>query len=105
MSDKQFRRRFDADFKVTVIRKHLIEKIPVSQLCDEYQIKPCTFYNWQKELFDHGAAAFNVSQPPKENQRDKAIIEKLEQKLTQKNEVLAELMQEHLSLKKEYGEI
>ncbi len=84
MSDKQPRRRFDADFKVAIVRKHLIDKIPVSQLCDEYQVKPCSFYKWQQELFENGTAAFNVSQSPKENQRDKEVIEKLEKKLAQK---------------------
>jgi hypothetical protein len=28
---------------------HLVDKAPVSDLCDEYQILPTQFYQWQKQ--------------------------------------------------------
>ena len=39
------------------------------------------------------------------NNRLEQKVTALEQKLTQKNEVLAELMEEHLAIKKSLGEI
>jgi hypothetical protein len=42
---------------------------------------------------------------PAERNQDQQRIEKLEQKIQQKNEILAELMGEHVALKKELGEL
>jgi transposase len=104
MPNKKYR-KYDADLKVKILRKHLVDKIPVSNLCDEYQLAPSLFYKWQKELFDNATAVFDATNLPKQKNQDKEKIKRLEVKLAQKNEVLAELMQEHLSLKKEFGEI
>ena len=57
----QQRRKFSGEEKVQILRKHLIEKIPVSEVCEAYGIKPTLFYRWQQELFEHGAAALTVA--------------------------------------------
>ena len=44
--------------KVAILRRHLIDRVPVSDLCDEYQLPPSIFYAWQKLFFENGAAAF-----------------------------------------------
>jgi transposase len=36
----------------------LLEKEPISKLCDEVGLQPTVFYRWQKEFFENGAAAF-----------------------------------------------
>ena len=98
------RKNYTAKEKVEILKKHLIDKIPVSQLCQQNQLNPNVFYRWQKEFFQNGDAAFEKTRSPKVDPREKKI-QLLQQKLTQKNEVLAELMQEHLLLKKELGEL
>ena len=104
MSQKQ-RRHFDGSQKVAIIKRHLVDKVPVSDLCDEYQIQPTQFYVWQKQLFEQGAAAFDRKNgKPRVDVRDQKIA-RLETKLTEKNEVVAELLQEHVQLKKELGEL
>ncbi|NLF68019.1 MAG: transposase [Candidatus Anammoximicrobium sp.] len=90
--------------KVAILRRHLVEKVPVSDLCDELDLNPTVFYSWQKQFFENGGAAFQKTRGRQADRRDQQI-EKLEAKLTQKNEVLAELMQEHVQLKKELGEL
>jgi transposase-like protein len=82
----------------------LVEKVPVSDLCEELKLQPTVFYRWLKEFFEHGAAAFRHSSD-QESKRDKQRIVLLEGKLRSKNEVLAELMEEHVALKKSLGEI
>src|SRR2546426_6983719 len=52
------RKRHTPDEKVAILRRHLVDKVPVSTLCDEHQIHPTVFYRWLKQFFDHGAAAF-----------------------------------------------
>ena len=52
------RRKFPSEEKVRILRRHLLEKVPLSDLCDEYGLHPTVFYRWQKTLFEKGAAAF-----------------------------------------------
>src|SRR5712672_3196065 len=55
---KKARRHHSAEQKVTILRRHLLEKAPVSDLCEEFGLQPTVFYRWQKEFFENGAAAF-----------------------------------------------
>src|SRR5712692_1634755 len=50
------RRHFSAPEKVAILRRHLLDKTPVSDLCDEVGIAPNLFYRWQKEFFENGHA-------------------------------------------------
>ncbi|HTU16555.1 MAG TPA: transposase [Gemmataceae bacterium] len=99
------RRHFSGPEKVAALKRHLAEKVPVSHLCDELGIAPNLFYRWQKEFFDNGHTAFDNGRKSKavEDAKDKTI-EQLQAKLQRKNEVLGELMEEHVRLKKELGE-
>jgi transposase len=99
------RKHYTPEEKVAILRRHLVEKVPVSDLCDELGLNPTVFYTWQKQFFENGAAAFQRKGKRSRGTPEAAKIEKLQAKLTQKNEVLAELMQEHVQLKKELGEL
>jgi transposase-like protein len=98
------RKNYTAEEKVAILRRHLVEKEPISKLCDEQGLQPTVFYRWQKEFFENGAAAFQTkarANHPAEQER----IEYLEKKIQRKDEVLAELMGEHIALKKSLGEL
>ena len=98
----QNRRYFTAEQKVSSIHKHLIEKIPVSDICDELKISTTVFYKWQTELFENANKAFtkeNNSQLKKSTQKNTL----LESNLVLKNEVIAELVEENIRLKKNNG--
>ena len=101
MSARQ-RRRFAPGEKVAIVRRHLLEQVPVSNLCDEYGIQPTMFYRWQKQLFENAATAFERPKDPTLPLTRR--IAKLEEKLTSKNEVIAELMEEQVKAKKELGD-
>jgi len=96
------RRRFSAEEKVAILRRHLVEGVPVSDLCDEHGLSPSLFYRWQKEFFEHGAAAF-ARRKGGEQRRLEQRIEALETKLSHKDEVIAEIMESHVALKKKLG--
>jgi transposase-like protein len=98
------RKHYSPQQKVAIIKKHLLEKVPVSDLCDKYDLQPNVFYRWQKQFFENGALTFQRQTGAKPNGLEKKV-EALQQKLTQKNEVLSELMEEHIALKKSLGEI
>jgi transposase-like protein len=96
-------KKYSAEQKVAILRRHLVEKEAVSKICDDYGIQPTVFYRWQKELFENGASAFEKS-GTKHEQKMKERIEALEAKVRRKDEVLGELMEEHVTLKKSLGE-
>ena len=84
--------------------RELLEQEPVSKLCDELGLQPTLFYRWQKEFFENGAAAFQAK-ARSDHQAEQDRIAYLEKKMQRKDEVLAELMAEHIALKKELGEL
>jgi transposase len=102
---KKVRRHHGAEEKMKLLRLHLIEKKPVSKICEEAGVAPTVFYRWQEQLFLNGHMALEGKQNRPERGVDQARIEKLEKKIRQKDEVLAELMGEYVALKKEYGEL
>src|SRR5207247_11340538 len=98
------RRHHTGEEKVAILRRHLLDKVPVSDLCDELGLQPTVFYRWQKEFFENGAAAFQGKSRP-DHQAEQQRIEVLQQKIPSKDEVLAKLMAEHIALKKSLGEL
>ena len=65
---------------------------------------PTVFYRWQKKFFENGAAAFQP-RGRSNHQAEQDRIEYLEKKMQRKDEVLAELMEEHVALKRILGEL
>ena len=104
--DKQPRRHFSGAEKVAILKRHLLDKVPISDLCQELDLQVNQFYHWQQQFFENGHAAFENGRKSKavEDAKDKKI-EQLEAKLVRKNEVMAELMEAHTQLKKDLGEI
>lgn len=99
-SNARERRHFSPQQKVAIVKEHLVDGVPISDLCDRHHLQPAQFYLWQKQLFENGATAFErkTKQPgptPAERQ-----VEALRAKLVTKNEVIAELMEENVLLKK-----
>jgi|SRR5438128_1169989 transposase-like protein len=105
MSEKQTRRHFTPQEKVAIVKRHLLEAVPISKLCDEFEINPTLFYQWQRQLFENAHLAFENGRKSRavEDAKDQKI-ERLEAKMQRKNEVMAELMEAHTLLKKELGE-
>ena len=106
MSIRQ-RRQIPGIQKVEIVKRHLVDGVAVSVLCEEYKIQPTQFYLWPKQLFENGEKAFERKTKPLKAAAslEKKRIEKLVAKLIQKNEVVAELLEEHVKLKKELGEL
>jgi transposase-like protein len=102
----QKRRHFTPEQKVAILREHLVEKIAVSDLCEKHGIAVNLFYNWQRLFFENGSAAFTANDKRRKNDADAKDrqIAALQDKLRRKHEVLSELMEEHVQLKKELGE-
>ncbi len=46
------RKHYTPQEKVAILRRHLLDHVPVSQLGDEYHLQPTVFYRWQKQFFE-----------------------------------------------------
>jgi transposase len=92
---------------MAILREHLIEGVPISEVCDKHGVQPTLFYAWQKKLFEEGAAVFEQprAKSPRQQASEQRRIAFLEAKLRNKDEVMAELLGEHVALKKSLGEI
>ncbi len=100
------KRKFEADEKVSILKRFLCDKESVSDICEQIGIAPNMFYRWQKEFFDNGAAAFQRS-----GQKESSKVRKLEKdnqrlqtKITTKDNVIAEITEDYVNLKKKLGE-
>jgi len=96
------RKQYNSKEKVAIIHKHLVEGIAISDVCEEYGIQPSVFYRWQKSLFEEGGQVFERGRDSQVN-RQQRQIETLQEKLQKKNEVLVEVMEEYVALKKTLG--
>jgi len=101
--DKQARRHHSPEDKVRLLRLHLLEHKPISQLCEEEGIHPTLFYQWQKAFFENGAAAFQRSPRTETAQKRDLLVETLQAKIKRKDEVIAEIAEDLLREKKANG--
>ena len=106
---KKRRRSFTPEQKAAIVRRHLADKVPVSDLCDEYKIQPSVLYSWQSALFENLEAAFErQADPAKPKRRERELERKvatLEARVAKKDSVIAEIGEEYVKLKKELGEL
>lgn len=102
------RRFLTPEQKVAIVREHLLDNVPISDLCDKHGIHATQYYTWQKQLFENGSVAFarktNTANAKRQQDAQQQKIEQLEAKIQSKNEVVAELLEEHVKLKKASGE-
>ena len=61
---KKQREHYTREEKVAILRRHLVEGVPISDLCDELGLQPTVFYGWQNEFFGTGSAAFQQKRRP-----------------------------------------
>jgi transposase len=104
-NNKKTRRQHSPQDKVRILRLHLLEGKPISEICDSEGIHPTQFYQWQKTFFEKGSAAFEGGRSPSRvfGQSERKLAE-LESKLRRKDEVIAEIMEDLVRTKKQLGE-
>ena len=90
--------------KTAILREHLINKVPVSDLCDRHGLQPTLFYRWQKLVFE-GMDSLFESRRDSEISKLRKQVDALQTKLSNKDMVIAQIMEDYVSLKKSLGEI
>src|SRR6266853_6965101 len=87
------RRRLTPEQKIALLKAPLLDQKPVSDLCDQHGIQPSQFYRWQQEFFERGRMVFENHQEKPSTALERKVSA-LEEKLTRKNDVLAELRED-----------
>jgi transposase len=103
---KRERRHVSAEQKAALLKRHLMDKVPVSQVCNEAKIQPSMFYRWHRELME-GAVTVFAGASRRAPSREQELVQKvavLEAKLQRKDVVIAEVSEEYVKLKKALGE-
>ncbi len=106
MSTKRPRRHFTTEQKAEILRRHLVDKVPVSELCNELGLQPSVFYQWQRQVHENLAGALTTPAAAGPSRREKELAARvglLEAKLAKKDAVIAEIAEEYTQLKKTHG--
>tara|TARA_Y100000813_G_scaffold110211_1_gene78842 strand:- start:676 stop:1011 length:336 start_codon:yes stop_codon:yes gene_type:complete len=101
---KTKRRSFTPEQKAELLQRHLVDKVPVSEICNEANLQPSVFYAWLKTLMSNASTVLASPRSSSPEKRLQEKIDKLESKLQKKDEVIAEVTEEFVRLKKELGE-
>ena len=102
------RRNFTTEQKVALLQRHLVDKEPVSKICEENQLQPSLFYQWLRQALGNLAGAMAPDAASEASKREKELVAKtkeLEAKLVKKDNVIAEVTAELVKAKKELGEL
>lgn len=103
----QKRRNFTPQQKAEIVRRHLKDRVPVSTLAEELSIQPTQIYQSVAMVLEQAERLVDrAERSEKSSKRAEAKlgelkeqrIQRLEAKLLQKNEVVAELLEEHVQL-------
>jgi transposase-like protein len=94
------RKSYTAEEKVKILREVLEDGKSISQVAEKYGLHPNNIFNWRKQLFEGGLQTFQIKRTDISNKADDRKISMLEDKIKQKDEVIAELAEELLGLKK-----
>ena len=100
--NKKKRQYYTAEQKVSILKRHLVEREDVSKICDELKLHPTVFYEWQRKFFEHGVRAFEAEQKQESKQLQEKI-DALEMKLKRKDAAVSDLVEELIAEKKRNG--
>ena len=98
------RRHHSAEQKSKLLKRHHLDKVPISGLCDENDLQPSMFYRWQQQLFAQGHLAFQDQHGSSRREQElEQKVAALEAKLARKDSIIAEISEEYVQLKKSRG--
>ena len=101
---RRARRHYSPEQKAALLRRHLAEKVPISQICEENELQPSVFYDWMRQLLERAAVALASQRTNSREQQLEQKVSALEAKLARKDGIIAEISEEYVMLKKELGE-
>ena len=94
------RKRYTAEEKVKILREIQEGGKSISQVAEEFGIHPNNIFKWRKQHLEMGVRGFKTTRKDISGKAKDRKITALEETIKLKDEVIAELAQELLALKK-----
>ncbi len=101
---KRKRRYYTPEQKAALLQHHIVDKVPVSEICNEEKLQPSVFYGWLKTLLANAHLALSSPRGTSPEKKLQEKVDALEARLQKKDGVIAEVTGEFVRLKKELGE-
>ena len=92
------RRKFSADTKLQILKEGRHTNLSISQVCEQYQISPTLFYQWERQADQAALKALNGQ--ARGRKKIRPAEEQLLAEVQRLQAVIAELSAENLQLKK-----
>ena len=108
------RRKFTAEQKAAIVRRHLKGKEAISAIAEELSVQPTQIHQWVAQALEQIERAFEKTAKSEKatkladskiNQLKEQQVRRLQEKIIHKNEVIAELMEENVRAKKANGDL
>ena len=96
------RKRYISEEKIKILREVLEDGKSISNVAEAYGVHPNQIMNWRKQLFEGGHQIFQIQRTDISEKAVEKQAKAFEDKLRHKDNVIAELAQELLELKKKY---
>jgi len=96
------RKRYTSEEKVKILREVLEEGKSISSVAEKHKIHPNLVMGWRKQLFENALQTFEIKRTDITEKAKEKKSKELEDKIRNKDNVIAELAQELLELKKKH---
>jgi transposase len=93
------RKRMNGKQKMMILRELLDNKVQIGELSEKYGIHPNVIYNWKKIIFEKGEILFEDKREKISNKSEEKIA-RLETKLKDRNNLISEILEDNIRLKK-----
>lgn len=85
--------------KVEILREHLEEQRPVSEVAEQYGVHPNQIYQWKKQMFEGALETFSGSHKNRKHKESKETL-RLKEKIRKQESVITEIVEDNIRLKK-----
>ena len=97
-NERKVRRQIPAELKWQILKEGRSTHLTISQVCDQYQISPTLFYQWERQADQ--AALKALTGQARGRKKARPAEEQLRADVQRLQAVIAELSAENLQLKK-----
>jgi len=96
----EVKKRYTPEQKAQILREHLKDQVPIGALSEKHGIHPNMFYQWEKEFFENAADVFRSKGKDDHDKKLATENEQLRTKLKDRNDVIGEIIEDNIRLKK-----
>jgi len=95
--------RYTSEEKSMILREHVEKQIPISDLAEKYGVHPNAIYGWRKQVIENAPSNLSkveTKRAEKRLQDYERQINELKEVLSKREALIAELVEDNISLKK-----